>query len=64
MIDSLSTGRFEVRNNEGTIEYYIDGEQVQYSDLEPTAPERITFEVLKEMYDKESMDMGLRWQDE
>jgi len=61
-IDTLKVGRFEIRNTEKGIEYYIDGEQVHYPELAWDSPERITLDVLKEKYDHESRDSGLKWE--
>lgn len=61
-IDTFKVGRFELRNTKEGIKYYIDGEQVQYVELAFDSPERITLDVLKEMYDRESNDLGLKWE--
>lgn len=61
-IDTFKVGRFEIRNTEEGIEYYIDGKQVQYPELQFDSPERITLDVLKEKYDHESRDSGLKWE--
>ncbi|WP_182058443.1 hypothetical protein [Pantoea sp. ME81] len=61
-IDTFKVGRFELRNTEEGITYYMDGEQVQYVELAWDSPERTTLDVLKEMYDRESNDLGLKWE--
>jgi len=40
----------------------MDGEQVQYVELTFDSLERITLEVLKEMFEPESNDLGLKWE--
>lgn len=60
-IDSFKVGRFELRKVGKEIQYYIDGKQVQYPELAWDSPERITLDVLKEKYDNESRDNGLKW---
>jgi hypothetical protein len=61
-IDTFKVGRFELRNTEEGIKYFIDGEQVQYVELAWDSPERTTLDVMKEIYDRESYDRGLIWQ--
>lgn len=61
-IDSFKVGRFEIRDTEEGIKYFIDGEQVQYPELAWDSPERITLDVLKEKYDHECRDSGLKWE--
>ncbi|WP_342606377.1 hypothetical protein [Pantoea agglomerans] len=61
-IDTFKVGRFELRKVGEEIQYYIDGSQVRYVELAYDSPERITLDVLKEMYDHESNDLGLKWE--
>lgn len=61
-IDTFKVGRFELRNTEEGITYFIDGGQVEYVELAFDSPERITLDVLKEIYDRESNDLGLKWE--
>lgn len=61
-IDTFKVGRFELRKVGEEIQYYIDGEQVQYVELAWDSPERTTLDVLKEIYDRESYDSGLKWE--
>ncbi|MEA5104470.1 hypothetical protein [Pantoea sp. S18] len=61
-IDSFKVGRFELRKVGEEIQYYIDGKQVQYPELAWDSPERIMLDVLKEKYDHESRDSGLKWE--
>ncbi|ORM64350.1 hypothetical protein PRCB_02245 [Pantoea rodasii] len=61
-IDNFKIGRFELRKVGEAIQYYISGEQVQYVELAFDSPERVTLDVLKEMYDRESYDSGLKWE--
>lgn len=63
-IDSFKVGRFELRKIGEEIHYYIDGKQVQYTELPFYSPERITLDVLKEKYDHECRDNGLKWESE
>lgn len=62
-IDTFNVGRFEIRNTEEGIEYLIDGVHVQLVELPSDSIERITLEVLLEMYDRENADSGLSWED-
>jgi hypothetical protein len=61
-IDKFTIGRFGLTNTDGTIRYFIDGEEVQFAELEYGSPEKITLEVLKEKYDHESRDNELKWE--
>ncbi|MCW6030182.1 hypothetical protein [Pantoea sp. JK] len=61
-IDKFTIGRFALTNTEGVIRYFIDSEEVTYAELEYGSPEKITLEVLKEKYDHESRDLGLKWE--
>lgn len=63
-IDKFTIGRFGLTNTEGVIRYFIDGEEVSYAELKYGSPEKITLEVLKEKYDHENRDSGLKWGDE
>jgi len=62
MIENFTCGRFGIRNLEGVIQYLIDGECVELVELPVDSVERITLEVLREMYDRENTDSGLRWE--
>lgn len=62
ILTKFTIGRFGLTNTDGTIRYYIDGEEVQFCELEYGSPERITIEILKEKYDHESRDTGLRYE--
>lgn len=61
MLDKITVGRFGVHKVGEEIHYYIDGELVQYVELAWDSPERITLDVVKEIYDRESRDNGLKW---
>lgn len=61
-IDKFTIGRFGLTNTDGTVRYFIDGEEVQYPELPFDSPERITLDVLREKYDHESRDNGLKWE--
>ncbi|MBY4951220.1 hypothetical protein [Pantoea sp. DY-17] len=61
-IDKFMIGRFGLTNTDGVLKYFIDGEEVSYAELEHGSPEKITLEVLKEKYDHESRDNGLKWE--
>lgn len=61
-IDKFTLCRFGLTNTDGVIRYFIDGEEVSYAELEYGSPEKITLEVLKEKYDHESRDNGLKWE--
>lgn len=62
MILKLTCGRFELRKSGDLTEYWIDREQVDFSELEPTDPARITLEVLQELMYRENEDSGLSWE--
>lgn len=62
MIKSITCGRFEIRKPDNEMEYWLDGVQVQYSDYTFDEPERITFEVLTEILDRENEDNNLKWE--
>lgn len=62
MIKKLTCGRFELRKPGDLCEYWIGGEQVEYQSFDHDAPERIMFEVLTEILDRENEDNGLRWE--
>lgn len=62
MILKLTCGRFELRKSGDLTEYWIGSEQVEFSELEPTDPARITLEVLQELMDRENEDSGLSWE--
>lgn len=59
-IDKFTIGRFGLTNTDETIRYFIDGEEVKYPELAFNSPERITLDVLKEKYDHECRDSGLK----
>ncbi|KNC14297.1 hypothetical protein AC790_08840 [Pantoea sp. RIT-PI-b] len=61
-IDTFKVGRFELRNTQEGIRYFIDGEQVRYVELAYDSPERITLDILQEIYDRESNDLKLKWE--
>ncbi|WP_417878419.1 hypothetical protein [Vibrio sp.] len=61
-IDTFKVGRFEIRNTQEGIEYFIDGKEAQYTELAWDSPERNTLDVLKEKYDHESRDNELKWE--
>jgi len=63
MIENFTAGRFAIHNNNGIIQYLIDGAQVELMESPSDSIERITFEVLREMYDRENADSGLSWED-
>lgn len=61
-IDTFKVGRFEIKNTEKGIVYFIDGKQIQYPELGWDSLERITLDVLKAKYDHESRDSGLKYE--
>ncbi|USL56773.1 hypothetical protein IAQ00_13730 [Pantoea ananatis] len=62
MIENFTAGRFAIHNNNGNIQYLIDGAQVELMELPLDSIEKITFEVLREMYDRENTDSNLKWE--
>jgi len=44
------------------IRYFIDDEEVSYAELKYGSPEKITLKVLKEMFERESNDLCLKWE--
>ncbi|WNK56736.1 hypothetical protein RM151_11570 [Pantoea agglomerans] len=61
-IDKFTIGRFGLINKEGVIRYFIDDEEVSYAELEYGSPDKITLKVLKEMFERESNDLCLKWE--
>ncbi|WGK58975.1 hypothetical protein [Pantoea sp. SS70] len=60
MLDKITVGRFAVHKVGEEIQYYIEGEAFNIV-LDWDSPERITLDVVKEIFDRESRDNGLKW---
>lgn len=63
MIENFTCGRYAIHNNNGVIEYLIDDVPVQLVELPSDSYDRITLEVLSEIYHRENTDSGLKWEE-